>query len=185
MKRYEIEQKFKVREPAKIRRKVLALGAKSIPGGLQKNEYFDRRGELRAQRMVLRLRRDASGARITLKGPKLPGRFTRRLEYETRVDYAQSKAILTGLGFQIFRQYQKKREEFLLPRCVIALDRLGTHGWYLEIEGSETAIARYAGLLGLGPHEREERSYLSIMFPALFRRGRPRSPSRTPNRKAG
>lgn len=158
-----------------MRRRLTELGARKLCAGNQRNEYLDRGDFLKSQRTILRLRRDSRGEFLTLKGPKLPGRYTKRIEYETPVRFDQTKSILAVLGFRPFRRYVKTREEYRLGKCLIALDHLPGRGhrWYLEIEGPVKDIRNSAGRLGLTPQDREERSYLAILFPSLMIYDRP------------
>jgi predicted adenylyl cyclase CyaB len=163
MKRQEIEQKFRLRNPAAMRKNILKLGATRIRFGTQRNEYFDKNGRLKSKKMILRLRRDVLGSILTLKGPRQQSRFSRRMEYQTDVDYSQTKAILRELGYSVWRHYAKEREEFRLGSAVITLDYLGRRGWFMEIEDTSKGILRLSKKLGLTEHDREERTYLGIL----------------------
>ncbi len=165
MKRYEIEQKFRVRSPRPVRTRLLKLGAVKLRAGRQDNHYYDFRGELKSRRMILRLRRTETTACLTLKGPRVRARYTKRPEFETPVDFCQAREILAGLGYAVFRRYRKHREEYRYRGCVVTLDRIPGGRWFLEIEGAEKRIGRIADALELKPSDREERSYLAILFP--------------------
>ena len=166
MKRYEIEQKYRVRDAAGMRKRLKALGARCVRQGKEWNEFWDRGKELSGQKKVLRLRRLGSKAWLTLKGRRIPGRYTRRLELETEVRYPETRAILRTLGYKKMRQYTKRREEYQLSSCLITLDFVSRFGWFLEIEASQSkAIQRMARLLKLGEKDREERSYLILTAP--------------------
>ncbi len=161
----EIEQKYRVSNPAITRQKLFRLGARRIKSGSERNELFDLNGNLRKRKSLLRLRswgkRDAW---LTFKGPRLRGRFKRRLELETMVDYGRAKLILQYLGFRVVARYEKRREAFKFSSCVVALDYLlPRHGWFLEIEGSSRNIWRVAKRLGLQKADQEERSYLELL----------------------
>jgi predicted adenylyl cyclase CyaB len=184
VKHYEIEQKYKLANPANLRRKIINAGAKQITSGIQRNEYLDNHCYLKSKRLVLRLRRDNSGSFLTLKGPKLPGKFTKRVEYETLVNYAQAKSILAVLGYSPFRKYTKKRETYRLHQCIITLDQLPSRGWFAEIEGPVRQIQKLSTRLGLCDSDREERSYLAILFPTLKACDQLKKPSRKSSRKS-
>lgn len=161
----EIEQKYRISNPVFIRQRLLQVGARRIKSGSERNELFDLNNNLRKRKSLLRLRcwgkRDAW---LTFKGPRLRGRFKRRLELETMVDYARAKLILQYLGFKVVARYEKRREAFKLSSCVVALDYLfPRHGWFLEIEGSSRNIRRVAKRLGLQKVDQEERSYLELL----------------------
>ena len=167
MKRQEIEQKYRLKNPAAMRKLILGLGASRVRFGTQKNEYFDKNGCLKSKKMILRLRRDILGSILTLKGPRQKARFSRRMEYQTAVDYSQTKAILQQLGYNVWRQYAKEREEFCVGDATITLDHLGRRGWFMEIEGTSKAILRLSKKLGLTDRDREERTYLAILSSPL------------------
>ena len=160
----EIEQKYRLKDPAKIRMLLKKMGAKKISGGLEINEFFDRRGELGGKRLAMRLRQFSGKATLTLKGPRLASRFTKRMEIEAPVDYRSLKTILELAGFKAVMRYKKERELYRLDKSLITLDRLPGFGRFLEIEGQSQAIKRIEKRLGLTPADREERSYLQMLF---------------------
>jgi predicted adenylyl cyclase CyaB len=158
MKSFEVEQKYRVKEPRAMRDLLKKIGAKKISGGLESNEFFDCGGSLARKKMALRLRRFGRQATLTLKGPRLRSRFTKRLEIEEAVDYRPLKTILLLAGFRVLGSYWKKRELFKLGRTIVALDFLKKFGWFLEIEGRPQAIAHYEEKLVLSRVDHEERS---------------------------
>ncbi len=165
MKFFEIEQKYRLKNPRTVRALLNKAGGKKIREGSESNEFFDHQGFFRSQKVALRLRRHGNGpAVLTLKGPRLKSRFTKRLEIETSVDYQAAKALLSFLGCERVMQYRKKRESYRLGRALVTLDFLPAFGWFLEIEARPREIARVAGQLGVGPADREPRSYLQMMF---------------------
>lgn len=173
MKFYEIEQKYRLEHPARIRRRLRALHARKISGGREYNEIYDREGLLCGKKRVFRLRRFEGRGYLTLKGPRTQTRrYTKRLEIQTPLEFVPAKAILKELGFRIVARYEKRREEYDLLGCVIALDHVARLGWFLEIEGAPERIRNAAAKLGLAPIDMEKRSYLSMLFgPKLFGKG--------------
>ncbi len=165
MKFFEIEQKYRLKDPQSVRTLLKKAGARKIREGLEFNEFFDKGRFFRGQKVALRLRRHGNGqALLTLKGPRLRSRFTRRMEIETAVDYRSAKAMLEFLGCEPVMQYKKKRESYRFGRALVTLDHLSRFGWFLEIETQPREIARIAGKLGLRPEDREPRSYLNMLF---------------------
>ena len=164
MKFFEVEQKYRIGDPKAVRALFKKVGARKISGGLEENEFFDRNGLLGARKIALRLRRSGKKATLTLKGPRLRSRFTKRLELETPVDHGPVKTILQLSGFKVVRSYKKKRELFRLGKCFVTLDRLRKFGWFLEIEGPVSAIAGFERKLGLKKSDREKKSYLQMLF---------------------
>lgn len=164
MKSFEVEQKYRIKDPKAIRALLKKIGAGKISGGFESNEFFDREGSLGRKKMALRLRRFGKRATLTLKGPRLRSRFTKRLEIEETVDHEPLKTILLLSGFRVWGSYGKKRELFKLGRATIALDFLKKFGWFLEIEGRPQTIALFEKKLGLSRADREEKSYLQMIF---------------------
>jgi len=165
MRIYEIEQKYSIHNPAAIRRSLKKLGAKKIGGGMESNEIFDINGILRRKKILFRLRRyGGRRASLTVKGPRLKHRYTKRLEIEMPVDYGKAKVILKILGYGVRATYSKKREEYNLLSCTVVVDHLSRLGWFVEIEGKPKAIGRVAKLLDLPSSARESRSYLSLLY---------------------
>ncbi|OGX12237.1 MAG: hypothetical protein A2351_05025 [Omnitrophica bacterium RIFOXYB12_FULL_50_7] len=160
----EIEQKYRLRDLKRVRIALKKLGARKIAGGLESNEFFDLGTQLRKKRLAMRLRKYGGKAVLTLKGPRLKSRFTRRMEIETSVDYAPMRNILRRAGFEVVMRYKKERELYRLGKSLVALDRLPGFGRFLEIEGQPQAIKRIEKKLGLQAKDREEKSYLQMLF---------------------
>ena len=160
----EIEQKYRLKDPAKVRVLLRKLGAKKVAGGIETNEFFDRGKELREKRLAMRLRKFGGKAVLTLKGPRLKSRFTKRMEIEASVDYQPLKTILELAGFKVMMHYRKERELYKLGKTSVTVDFLKKFGWFLEIEGPPQAIKRTEKKLGFCRTDREERSYLQMMF---------------------
>ena len=77
MRSFEIEQKYRLKNPAAVRNILRGLGAKKIRSGPESNELFDLEGMLKSRASVLRLRRHGKEARglLTFKGPCLKNRY--------------------------------------------------------------------------------------------------------------
>ncbi len=165
MQRFEIEQKFRLKNPSAMRKRLKALGAVLLTSRRQYNEYLDQNGRLRAKKCVLRLRKSGKQSFLTFKSAKIPGKFTKRLEFETPVDFDQTREIFKALGYTVLRKYAKKREEYRLKGALVTIDQLPRQlGCFLEIEGSPRQIESISKKLGLSEKDREERSYLAILF---------------------
>lgn len=165
MRFFEVEQKYRLRSPAKVRAMLKKIGAKRVKQGVEVNEFYDRDGFFAKQKTALRLRQFGTGlATLTLKGPRLKAHFTKRMEIETPVDATSAKEILKFLGCRVMRSYSKKRELYKLGRTIVTVDFLKKFGWFLEIEGEPRSIRRVEKKLGLATKDREERSYLQMLF---------------------
>ncbi len=164
MKLFEIEQKYRLKDPKRIRAALKKMGARKIAGGVETNEFFDRGKQLRQKRLVMRLRKYGKKAVLTLKGPRLKSKFTKRMEIETPVDHILIRSILRLAGFKVIMRYKKERELYRLGKNLITLDQLPRFGRFLEIEARPQAIQRIEKKIGLQARDREERSYLQMLF---------------------
>ena len=160
----EIEQKYRLKDPVKARILLKRMGARSIASGVESNEFFDRGNELRQKKSALRLRQFGGKAVLTLKGPRQVSRFTKRMEIETPVEYRSFRKILGLAGFKIVMRYKKQRETYKIGAAEVTVDFLREFGWFLEIEGAPQAIKKIERKLGLTHTDREERSYLHMLF---------------------
>lgn len=165
MRSFEVEQKYRLKDPAAVRSILCRLGAKKIRSGFESNELFDLEGILRLNASVLRLRRHGKETQglLTFKGPCLKSRYKKRVEIETLIPWAQARALLQSAGFKVVRKYSKKREEFVLGKAHVTLDQLLKKGWFLEIEAPPALIPGLQKKLGLSSKDREERTYLEIL----------------------
>ena len=150
--RDEIEVKLPCEDLRAAGEKLRRLGATlEAPLHFESNDlYDDAEGRLAASGRALRLRRANDQTILTFKGA---ARFSDgvkiREERETRVsDLEEARAILLGLGFTPRFRYEKKREEWKLGECAIALDETPI-GTFVEIEGGPPAIRRLVASLGL------------------------------------
>ena len=164
MRTFEIEQKYRLKDPKKVRALLRKLGARKVAGGIEINEFFDRGKELSVKRFAMRLRQFAGKAVLTLKGARIKSRFTKRMEVETPVDYRLLKTILGLAGFKVVMCYKKNRELYKLGKAAVTVDFLKKFGWFLEIEGTSRSIGRAERQLGLLPEDREGHSYLHMLF---------------------
>lgn len=168
MGNFEIEQKYRVSDPAAIRKRLRVMKAKKIRSGFESNELLDFRGRLKAKQCVLRLRQYYGEGLLTFKGPRLKGKYKKRLEIELPVDVQKLKQILNLIGFKVAQSYSKEREEYRIGKATVTLDRLRKIGWFVEIEGRPSEIDRISKKLGLTARDMEPRTYLEIVEIARF-----------------
>lgn len=164
MPTFEVEQKYRCRSLSSFRSRLRRLKARLVKKGTELNEFWDLDGRLAKQKTVLRLRRHGKTAELTFKGPRLKSRYTKRVELETEVEFLPAREIIQALGFKLAMRYSKKREVYSLGKLTIVLDSLPRLGAFVELEGSVQAIARAETQLGLSRADREERSYLQMLF---------------------
>ncbi len=162
--KFEVEQKYRVNNPLALRRAILKAGARAVGRGIESNELYDFKKSLRKRRSILRLRLSHFGGLLTFKGPCLKSAFKKRVEMETAVDYNAARAILKLAGFRVVAKYKKKREEFRLGSAHITLDYLSGFGWFAEIEAAPGQILRVQKKIGLASKDREDRSYLQMIY---------------------
>jgi adenylate cyclase class 2 len=163
--RYEIEIKLPVKDLGAVRERLRARDAHQLTAPhSESNDLYDQAdGSLAKSGRVLRLRRTEDGATLTFKGPARfeEGAKTRE-ERETAVsDPNEMERILAALGFHRRFRYEKRREEWSLDECVIALDETPI-GTFAEVEGDPGAIRRALQHLGLDPAESLPYSYAEL-----------------------
>ena len=162
---YEQEAKFYIANLPVLENRLKALEARlKSPRVFESNLRFDfpdRR--LTGKRQVLRLRQDER-ARLTFKGPTDPAQeVSSRPEIEFEVgSFANARALLEALGYEVSVMYEKYRTSYELNGCEVTLDEM-PYGTFAEIEGPNvTAIRGVANLLGLKWAARSRESYLML-----------------------
>ncbi len=161
----EVEQKFRIINPSQIRSRLRSLGARLHHKGREKNALYDYRNQLRRKSSILRLRQINGRGILTFKGPRLKSRFKKRIELELSVKASKIRSLLRRLGFREIARYQKYREEYALSsKAHIMLDHLQGSGWFVEVEAPADQIMKIASKLKLGQKDRENRSYLEMVY---------------------
>ncbi len=150
--REEIEIKVPCPDHSAIRARLSELSAARVsPLHFETNDLYDD-GEARLSQngCALRLRRTDERTTLTFKGPaRFVGGVKSREERETDVaDFAEMDAILGRLGLARRFRYEKRREEWRLDDCLVALDETPI-GNFVEIEGDPAAIRRVLASLHL------------------------------------
>jgi adenylate cyclase, class 2 len=132
---------------------------------LQDDALLDTDGaSLQDRGCALRVRREGDDARITFKGPIIPGVMKAREEIETSIgDSERVLRILREIGFTPRFRYQKYREEFRLGSLIVALDETPV-GIFVELEGQEPDIAAAATRLGRTPDDYIRASYRTLFL---------------------
>ena len=170
----ERELKFPCDNLEGMRERLLAFEAERLAaGGVEENLVFDRDGSLLKKRQILRLRRDRSGWSLTFKGsPAFEDGVKIRAERETKVENGEEVlAILGGLGYEVVKRYEKKREEWRLGGVTVALDHTPI-GDFVEFEGSGAATV--ARRCEFDVQQAETRSYVELYED--YRREHPEAP---------
>jgi adenylate cyclase class 2 len=172
-RRLEVEVKLPADDLDSLRRTLRSAGARPVtPVHSESNDLYDgARGQLATG--TLRLRRTDHGSTLTFKGPaRFEGGTKIREEQETAVaDPDALERILAALGLERRFRYEKRREEWQLENCTIALDETPI-GDFVEIEGEPPAIRRALQRLGLDFSEA-----IPYTYAELYRRRRHEDPS--------
>ncbi|MCI4408613.1 MAG: class IV adenylate cyclase [Thermofilum sp.] len=165
----EVEVKFSISEPSRIREKLLELGATYVDTVDQVDIYYQHPCKNFAETdEALRLRENNSKSgksiELTYKGPKSGGWAKDRVEIVSRViDSVEMQEILEMLGFKTVARLQKHREFYMIRGVEVSIDKVEGLGDFVEIEdkgGGLEAIREIASLLGLG--EPVPKTYLEL-----------------------
>jgi adenylate cyclase, class 2 len=170
----EIEVKLPASDLGKIRRRLHDQGAvlESERHEEANDLYDDAQGRLSGAGCALRLRRVAGESRLTFKGPlRFEQGIRMREERETTIgDPSEIEAILERLGFARRFRYEKRREEWRIHGCVVALDETPI-GDFVEIEGDPPDIRRAVASLAL-----DFASAIPYSYPHLYALKRQENP---------
>jgi adenylate cyclase, class 2 len=157
----EIEKKYRLTEEQReliiTRLTTLIAGAPKIE--LEVNTLYSN-PTLQLENAILRLRRIGDRAILTFK-KRFPSSspIKRQLEEETEVADADAmERILDRLGFTRTLVYEKRRQTWKHCETEIAVDEL-PFGWFMEIEGGESAIERVEADLAIDGLQAEEATY--------------------------
>jgi adenylate cyclase, class 2 len=175
----EIEVKIPAADLDAVRRRLRDRGAllESARHDESNDLYDDADRRLSAAGCALRLRRVPGESRITFKGPaRFEGGIKTREERESTVGNAgEVEAILERLGFQRRFRYEKRREEWRLHGCAVALDETPI-GDFVEIEGDPVGIRKAVAALEL-----DSASAIPYSYARLYALKRQRNPSLPPD----
>jgi adenylate cyclase class 2 len=179
--RYEVEQKFPVRDLSAIESRLAEMGVEVSPSHQEADVYFAHPARDYAKTdEALRLRRTGEACFITYKGPKIDATTKTRREIELPLPAAPTtlaawSELLEALGFRPVAEVRKSRRKAMVPwqgqRIEASLDEVQQVGTFVELElvaeagQVEEAKARIASLakeLGLSVSER--RSYLELLL---------------------
>lgn len=123
---------------------------------------------------ALRVRVEPEKSYLTFKGPVKNSTIKTREEQETVIDEPEVMlCVLKNLGFKVWFNYQKYREEFLHKNVVIAVDETPI-GTFIELEGPEETIEEIARSLGRNKEDYVLESYPNLYF--NYQRAQGRTP---------
>ena len=179
--RYEVEQKFPVRDLEIVESKLLVMNAVVSATQEEIDTYYAHPSrDFAVTDEALRIRRVGSATWITYKGPKVDTTTKTRREIELPLLgdpklVGDWPSLLEALGFSPVAEVRKSRRKANVPwqdrEVEAALDDVNDVGTFVELElgadqsGLEAArdcIASLAEALGLRQSER--RSYLELLL---------------------
>jgi adenylate cyclase, class 2 len=157
----ETEKKYRLgpKRLDEITQRLVELGAEFDKEVFEVN-YQHRGGEMDERGATLRLRKIGDYTVLTYKEKvKNENGAKQKIEFETHVsDVDAAENIIERLGYRLTAVYEKRRKYWRLGDVEVVLDEL-PFGLYMEIEGTEEAIAKAAKKLGLKEVEYEPRGY--------------------------
>lgn len=152
----EVELKGVVADPAALRERLLAAGAREVYRGLLLDARYDLPSrELLAKDHVLRLRvyEDAAGRRAVLdwKGPtSYDSGYKVREEISTPCgDGVAMAELLARMGYVVIREIDREIEQFEVQGTTCRVERYPRMDVLLEIEGEPEAIEAVITLVGM------------------------------------
>ena len=171
----ETEIKIPASDLERLRTRLRAAGARAVSECHDEHNtlYDDESERLAAAGRVLRLRKACGQNLLTWKGPaRFDGGIRSREELETSVEDAGIlERIFAGLDLRPRFRYEKRREEFALHDCRVALDETPI-GSFVEVEGAPDRIRAVLSDLALDAGDAVVASY-----PSLYRSLRQRNPA--------
>ena len=178
---FEVEQKFRLSNPAAVASRLAERGALLSEPQLQVDRYFNHPARDFAESdEALRIRQVGEKNYLTYKGPKIDATTKTRREIELPIAPGAAAAdrfaeLLIALGFQAVASVRKHRRKATLDHAnreiEIVLDEVDQVGTYIELESAaeegavnsaKRAIASLADELGLTDNERK--SYLELLL---------------------
>lgn len=186
----EVEQKFRVADPAALRAHLQRLGATGGDVCRQSDRYYRHPvRDFAATDEAFRLRQVGEQSCFTYKGPKLDATTKTRVEREADLlpgaeNAAAADEVVRLLGFEPVATVVKSRETWRLTvdglAVEAALDAVDGVGEFLELEiavstpgdapagpqvdAARAALASLAAELGLAASSVERRSYLELLL---------------------
>ena len=162
----EIEVKIKIDNFDTVRAKLEQQGAVLFRDRhYESNTLYDfRDSQLYSKQFALRVREKNKKGFLTFKGAKQGSRkFKIREEYETEVKNTKHlRKILQSLGLIPVFQYQKYRTVYRKKKLLICLDETPV-GNYIELEGDQSDIVRFAQALGFSKQDFIKEDYIQLL----------------------
>jgi adenylate cyclase class IV len=154
----ELELKAIVGEPAALRARLVAAGARPMFRGLMEDRLYDRAGALASRNEVLRVRHFRPGtgpaaAELTWKGPtrRSADGYKLREEVACRIVPGSDppERVLEALGFGVVQAIDRYVELYELAGAVLRLEWYPRMDLLLEVEGPPAAIETAIAATGI------------------------------------
>lgn len=157
----ETEKKYRLSETQfkQIADELKEIGAEYVGEDFEENLIFSG-GILGEQNAILRIRKTQDKTILTYK-KRIQNEFDikQQIEHETEVtDFEAIENIVESLGLVKNLVYEKRRRTWNFKETEIVLDEL-PFGFFMEIEGSITAIAETEMMIGAEDFETEHETY--------------------------
>jgi predicted adenylyl cyclase CyaB len=166
MKEIEVKIKSTKQEHERVAKQLVKLGFKKIKSVNEMNILYEHPSiPLKSIGNVLRVRH-ADKTTMTFKGKKFQNKNGLKIREEFEVEFSEGKEIeniLTALGFKPGMVIKKKRTMYRKATTEVDLDILPALGYFIEIEGTETAILKTLKALNLETKERLTQGYAQLI----------------------
>ncbi len=129
-----------------------------------KDEYYDtKQEELRNKDLTVRIRNVNGRIVVALKSPRIfiTDKIQKRIELEFEAsDGFKLRKKIYEQGLILLRVIEKRRWNFIIHGCDIAIDEVPFIGWFIEIEGRDSdSIYEIIKLLNLSTDEAVKEHY--------------------------
>ncbi len=172
----EVEVKACVKDPKKVERSIIELGA--VPVGIenQADTYYNSSSrDFEKTDEALRMRVHDQKYFLTYKGPKMDNISKTREEYQVEINDVNSMgSMLSALGFFPVGTVIKKRKNYRMGDFHISLDDVRNLGNFIEIEipaknprnyeGKVESIFKIIEKLGITRESTIRKSYLEMIL---------------------
>lgn len=169
----ETECKFKVKDFARVKKRLRVLRATREESGVETNWILGVPRGRKSTKGSLRVRWNGKG-QLTLKEHRRAKGVKEADEYQLDIgrsirDVKELLLIFERLGFQVIFKYRKHREFWYLGYTLITLDTLPVIGRYVEVEARGVRrVFSVAELLGLSGAKRSTKSYVRLLKEAGY-----------------
>ena len=164
----EVEVKILEIDPAGLEEGLLKLGAEKTFSGIVKVRYFDKNGEIKKKKDVLRVRQFGAEKGDQPEKVEVCYKTNKHVENGYKVcdeyhlagsDFNESVGFFENLGFEITCSYEKKRTVFKYKNLEVVIDEYPQIPPFMEIEGEDTeSIEQLIKDLGVEGKERSTNS---------------------------